>query len=48
MDKSDDETFMKYYFQLLEYFQPKLQRSDIDVTTDGEKINIIKGITFDE
>lgn len=32
---------------LLEFSIPKLQRSDVDVTTDGEKINIIslgKGI----
>lgn len=26
MDESDDDTFLKVYIQLLEYFKPKLKR----------------------
>ncbi len=32
-----DKDFMLYYDKLMEYFKPKLQRTDI--TTGGEKIN---------
>jgi hypothetical protein len=36
MIKADDKEFMIYYDKLIEYFKPKLQRTDL--TTDGEKI----------
>ena len=36
MINADDKEFMAYYDKLVEYFRPKLQRTDI--TTDGEKI----------
>lgn len=36
MINSDDKEFMIYYDKLIEYFKPKLQRTDL--TTGGEKI----------
>jgi len=37
MRDADDKKFMVYYERLLEYFQPKLNRTDL--TTGGEKFN---------
>ncbi len=36
MVNADDKEFMTYYDKLIEYFKPKLQRTDL--TSDGEKI----------
>lgn len=43
----DDDTFMKYYSMLLEYFKPKLNRSDI---TSGDKPiqSPFEGMTFEQ
>ena len=45
LSKSNDTSFVDLYLKILEYFQPKLQRSDIDIKSDGEQINI-PPITF--
>jgi hypothetical protein len=37
-EKPDE--FMKRFETMLEYFQPKLSRTDLDLKSDGEKINI--------
>ena len=37
MVDADDKEFMIYYDKLVEYFKPKLQRTDL--TTGGEKIS---------
>jgi hypothetical protein len=38
MLNSNDKDFIFYFDKLLEFFKPKLQRTDI--TTDGEKIQL--------
>ena len=37
-EKPDE--FLKRFEAMLEYFQPKLSRTDMDVTSKGEKIDI--------
>lgn len=37
LTNADDKEFMIYYDKLMEYFKPKLQRTDL--TTGGEKLN---------
>lgn len=38
MSDSDDETFMDNFHKLLEYFKPKLARQDLDIKSDGERL----------
>jgi hypothetical protein len=43
LNESDDETFMEYYLKTIEYFQPKLQRSEVKQETTGEQtIKIVR------
>jgi hypothetical protein len=43
----DDETFLRHYKDLLEYFKPKLQRTDV---TSGDKPlpSPFEGMTFEQ
>ena len=36
----DDEKFIDFYLKTIEYFQPKLQRSELDIELDPNNINI--------
>lgn len=46
MEKAPDEVFMRYYLQFIEYFKPKMTRSDYD-KHEGQDINIVIG-AYDE
>lgn len=37
MAKADDEKYMEYYMKLIEYFQPKLQRTENKVEIQNQK-----------
>lgn len=41
MDESDDDTFLKVYIQLLEYFKPKLKRLE-QATPDVTRVIEVK------
>lgn len=47
LDRCNDETFLKHYMNLLEYFKPKLNRTDI---TSGDKPipSPFDGMTFEQ
>lgn len=47
LEKVDDETFMKYYLMLLEYFKPKLQRSDI-TSNEKPQPSPFEGMTYEQ
>lgn len=40
MQKDNPAEFMKRFETMMEYFQPKLSRTDVDLKSGGEKINI--------
>jgi hypothetical protein len=43
LSESDDEAFMDLYLKTIEYFQPKLQRSEVKQETTGEQtIKIVR------
>ena len=43
----DEDTFLKHYKDLLEYFKPKLQRSDL-TTGDKPILSPLDGMTFEQ
>ena len=47
LNTCNDETFIKHYKDLLEYFKPKLQRSDI-TTGDKPLPSPFDGMTFEQ
>ena len=48
MKEEDPKEFLKRYETMLEYFAPKLSRADVDLTSDGDKLQGFKIITEDE
>lgn len=38
MSDADDDKYMEYFFKLIEYYKPKLQRSDVNQTSEGKVI----------
>lgn len=38
MQNADDDKYMDYFFKLLEYYKPKLQRSDVNQYNQGKVV----------
>lgn len=45
LETCDDQTFLRNYVQLLEYFKPKMKRLEV---TEGEKQSTIIQVLWDE
>jgi hypothetical protein len=40
LETSTDQVFLDNYMKILEYFKPKLARTETDLTSGGEKISV--------